>query len=197
MSSTTALILAAGASRRLGRPKQLVDWHGVPLLQAVVAEVSAWPVEAVAVVLGAHEEEILDAVDFGEAMIVVNPEWQEGIASSLRVGLDAVGRDSQVGRAFLVLGDQPHIPPDVPVGLLEGMDWSDKPAIIPKYRFQRGNPVLVDRRLWSRLMSLEGDAGAARLFQAHPEWVHEIRFDHPAPRDIDTPEDLADLLGGR
>jgi molybdenum cofactor cytidylyltransferase len=197
MSSTTALILAAGASRRLGRPKQLVDWHGVPLLQAVVTETSAWPVGAVAVVLGAHEEEILEAVDFGEAMVVVNPEWEEGIASSLRVGLDAIGRDSQVARAFLVLGDQPHIPPAVPVGLLEAMEWSDKPVMIPKYRFQRGNPVLVDRQLWSRLMSLEGDAGAARLFQAHPEWVHEIRFDHPAPRDLDTPDDLADLLGGR
>jgi molybdenum cofactor cytidylyltransferase len=197
MSSTTALVLAAGASRRFGRPKQLVDWHGIPLLQAVLAEVSSWPVEAVAVVLGAHEEEILEAVDFGDAMIVLNPEWEEGIASSLRVGLDAIGRDSQVARAFLVLGDQPHIHPDVPAGLLEGMERSDKMAMVPKYRFQRGNPVLVDRRLWSRLMSLEGDAGAARLFQAHPEWVHEIRFDHPAPRDIDTPEDLDDLLGGR
>jgi CTP:molybdopterin cytidylyltransferase MocA len=77
------------------------------------------------------------------------------------------------------------------------MDESGRPAAIPKYRFQRSNPVLVDRFLWPRLMSLEGDAGAARLLQAHPEWVHEVRFDLPAPRDIDTQEDLDDLLGGR
>ncbi|MCJ7724797.1 MAG: nucleotidyltransferase family protein [Acidimicrobiia bacterium] len=197
MTSTTALILAAGASRRFGRPKQLVDWHGRPLLEAVVAEVGSWPVDAVAVVLGAHEEEILDAVDFGEAMVIVNPEWEEGIASSLRSGLDAVSRDSQVARAFLVLADQPNIPAEVPPGLLDAMDWSAKPAVVPKYRYQRGNPVLVDRFLWTRLMSLDGDAGASRLFQAHPEWVHEVRFDYPAPRDIDTLEDLEDLLGGR
>jgi len=197
MTSTTALILAAGASRRFGRPKQLIDWRDRPLLQWVIETVHTWPVDSVAVVLGAHEEEILEVVDFGEALVVVNPEWEEGIASSLRVGLDAAGRDLHSERAFLVLGDQPHIPPEVPGGLIEGMELSGRPAVIPKYRYQRSNPVLVDRFLWTRLMSLEGDAGASRLLQAHPEWVHEVRFDHPAPSDIDTPEDLTDLLSGR
>lgn len=197
MSPTIALVLAAGASRRLGRPKQLIDWRGAPLLQRVVDAVAAWPVDGVAVVLGAYEEEILAAVVFGEALVVLNPEWEEGIASSLRVGLDAVARDGRAERVFVVLGDQPGIPPEVPEGLLEGMERSGKPAVIPKYRYQRGNPVLVSRFLWPRLMSLEGDAGAARLLQAHPEWVHEVRFDHPLPRDVDTPQDLGDLLGGR
>ena len=197
MTSTTALILAAGASRRLGRPKQLVEWRGAPLLQQVVNAVAGWPVDGVAVVLGAHEEEILASVVFGDALVVVNPEWEEGIASSLRVGLDAIARDGRAERVFVVLGDQPSIPPEVPEGLLEGMERSGKPAVVPKYRYQRGNPVLVSRFLWPRLMSLEGDAGAARLLQAHPEWVHEVRFDHPLPRDVDTPDDLGDLLAGR
>ena len=65
MTPTTALILAAGGSRRLGRPKQLVDWRGAPLLQRIVDMVGEWPVDGAAVVLGAHEEEILAAVDFG------------------------------------------------------------------------------------------------------------------------------------
>lgn len=195
MTSTTALILAAGASRRFGSPKQLLDWHGKPLLQSVVDEVADWPVNGICVVLGAHEDEILDAVNFGEALVVLNPEWEEGIASSLRVGLDAIGR-AQVERAFVVLGDQPGIPDEVPAGLIDGMDISGKPAAVPKYRYQRANPVLVDRSLWARLMSLEGDAGAAKLLQAHPEWIHEVRFDQPTPRDIDTLEDLTDLLGG-
>ena len=197
MTPTTALILAAGASRRLGRPKQLVDWRGTPMLQRVIDAVAAWPVDGIALVLGAHEEEILAAIDPGDALVIVNPEWEEGIASSLRAGLDAVARQGGIERAFIVLGDQPSIPPEVPAGLLEGMDDSGKPAVVPKYRYQRGNPVLIDRFLWPRLMSLEGDAGAARLLQAHPEWVHEVRFDHPPPRDVDTPEDLGDLLGGR
>lgn len=196
MTSTTALILAAGGSHRLGHPKQLVDWHGTPLLQWIVDAVARWPVDGVGVVLGAYEEEILDVVDFGEAMVIVNPEWEEGIASSLRVGLDALGRDSQAERALIVLADQPAIPDEVPQGLIDAMDLSGKPAVVPKYRYQRSNPVLIDRSLWARLMSLAGDAGAAKLLQAHPEWVHEVRFDHPAPRDIDTPEDLNDLLTG-
>ena len=70
---------------------------------------------------------------------------------------------------------------------------SGRPAVIPVYRYQRGNPVLVARTLWARLMSLEGDAGAGALLQAHPSWVHEVRVDHPAPPDIDTPADFQDL----
>ena len=197
MTPTTALILAAGASRRLGRPKHLVDWRGTPMLQRVIDAVAAWPVDGIALVLGAHEEEILAAIDPGDALVIINPEWEEGIASSLRAGLDAVARQGGIERAFIVLGDQPSIPPEVPAGLLEGMDDSGKPAVVPKYRYQRGNPVLIDRFLWPRLMSLEGDAGAARQEQAHPEWIHEVRVDHPPPRDVDTPEDLGDLLGGR
>ena len=196
MTPTYALILAAGGSRRLGRPKQLVEWKGRPLLEWVIQSVAEWPVDGAAVVLGASEQEILEAVDFGEAMVVINPEWEEGIASSLRVGLDALARETAAERAFVVLADQPAIPAEIPAGLIEGMDRSDRPAAIPKYRYQRSNPVLVDRFLWPRLMSLEGDAGAARLLQAHPEWVHEVRFDRAPPRDIDTPDDLADLLGG-
>jgi molybdenum cofactor cytidylyltransferase len=85
----------------------------------------------------------------------------------------------------------------VPAALAAAMDASGKPAAVPKYRYQRANPVLVDRYLWPRLMSLEGDSGASRLLQAHPEWVEEVRLDHPIPRDIDTPGDVSDLRTGR
>jgi len=197
MTPTSALVLAAGGSSRLGQPKQLLEWKGKPLLAHVVDAVRTWPVESVAVVLGAFEAEILDAVDLEDLLVVVNLEWEEGIASSLRVGLDALSRETRSERAFIVLGDQPRIPAEVPAGLAAAMDASGKPAAVPKYRYQRANPVLVDRFLWSRLMSLEGDAGAARLLQAHPEWVEEVRFDHPVPRDIDTPGDAADLQSGR
>jgi molybdenum cofactor cytidylyltransferase len=197
MSSTIVLVLAAGASRRLGQPKQLVDWRGRPLLEEVVEAVRSWPVDGVAVVLGAHADTILESVDFGDSLVAVNPEWEEGIASSLRVGLDAISRDPRSERAFVAMGDQPRIPAEVPPALIEGMEVSGRPAVVPKYRYQRSNPVLVARSLWPRLMSLEGDAGASRLLLSHPHWVHEIRFDHPAPRDVDTPDDVADLLAGR
>jgi molybdenum cofactor cytidylyltransferase len=195
--TSAALVLAAGGSRRLGRPKQLVQMRGRPLLETVVAEVSLWPVSRVAVVLGHRAEEILDAVDFGGATVLINPDWEEGIAASLRVGLDHLSREPRLERVFVALGDQPHIPPEVPGLLLEAIERAGLPAAVPKYRFQAGNPVLLDRGLWPRLMSLEGDAGASRLLRTHPEWVEEVWFDHLPPRDVDTAADVADLTGER
>lgn len=188
-----ALVLAAGGSRRFGRPKQLADWGGRPLLERVVAAVASWPVARVVVVLGAHADQIIEQVDFGAAAVIINPEWDAGLASSLRVGFDLLSRDASLDWAFVALGDQPAIPPDVPRALLAEAAEADRPAIVPVYRYQRGNPVLMGRPLWSRVMNLEGDAGAAGLLAAHPGWVHEVRVDHAPPADIDLPGDLEDL----
>ena len=188
-----ALVLAAGGSSRLGSPKQLVPWRGRPLLEGVVAAVAAWPVEHVAVVLGSGSEDIMDRVDLGDAVVVENPDWEEGIASSIRVGLDYLTRAPKFDRAFIALGDQPNIPQEVPDVLLEAMEISGRPAVVPKYRYERSNPALIHRSLWPRLMSLEGDAGASRLLQAHPEWVEEVWVDHLPPKDIDTRHDVAEL----
>jgi CTP:molybdopterin cytidylyltransferase MocA len=195
--SVVALVLAAGGSRRLGTPKQLVPWKGRPLLERVVAEVAAWPVHDLCVVLGAHVQEIVEAVDFGAATVLENPDWGEGIAASLRVGLDYIGRDARADTVVVALGDQPRIPGDVPVELLAALERSGRPAAVPKYRFQVGNPVALRRTLWPRLMALEGDAGASRLLRAHPDWVEEVWFDHLPPRDVDTPGDAADLARER
>ena len=65
--------------------------------------------------------------------------------------------------------------------------------MVPVYRYQRGNPVLVARPLWARLMSLQGDTGAASLLQAHPAWVHEVRCDYAIPADLDVPTDIQNL----
>lgn len=193
--TTASIVLAAGESRRLGRPKQLILFRGRPLLQIVVEAVATWPAEITVVVLGAHAEEILDAVDFGDAIVALNDDWEEGIASSVRVGFDILGRDSTIARSFVALGDQPEIPADVPGGLLEAADWTDRPAIVPVYRYERSNPVLFDRRIWPRLMALEGDHGASAFLKSHPELVEEVRFDHMPPRDVDTEEDASDLGG--
>jgi len=186
-------VLAAGGSRRLGRPKQLLAWSGRPLLEQVVAVVCRWPAAPVVVVLGAHAEEILDRADLGEASVVINPEWEEGIAASLRVGFDWLAREGSAEWAFVALGDQPRVPEEVPSALLAAAEEFGRPAVVPVYRYQRGNPVLVGRRLWARMMSLQGDAGAAALLRAHPPWVHEVRFDHPMPADLDFPADIQDF----
>ena len=191
--SVAALILAAGGSSRLGRPKQLEKWGDTTLLGHVVDAVRDYPVDEVWVVLGAHIDTILATVNLTDCGIIENPEWQEGIASSLRVGLDALNQMSRAESALIVIGDQPDIDPGVVAEVLETFSRSPAPVVIPKYRYTWGNPVMVDRSLWPRLMSLEGDEGAQRLFHAHPEWVEEVWTDQLPARDVDTESDLAEL----
>ena len=191
--STAAIVLAAGSSARLGRPKQLEPWGESNLLSHVVSQVSELGVEETWVVLGHEMERILDESDLGDAGVVENPEWEEGIASSLRVGLDALTRLSRCDTALIVIGDQPDVSAEVVAELLVSHSKSGKPVSVPKYRYSWGNPVLVDRSLWPRVMSLEGDDGAKRLWQSHREWVNEVWFSDAPPKDVDTESDVADL----
>lgn len=188
-----ALVLAAGGSSRLGTPKQLLPWGDTTLLGHVLETVRALPFDEMFVVIGANGDEILDTVDLGGAIVIENPEWEEGMASSLRVGLDAVLRLSRADAVIIFLGDQPDVSEEVVNGLLEARRSTKRQAIVPKYRYMWGNPVVVERALWPRLMSLEGDEGAKRLLQAHPEWVHEVWFEQRPPRDIDTRADFDEL----
>ena len=190
---TAAILLAAGGSRRMGSSKQLADWGGRPLLQHVVEDVASWPVDLVVVVLGNDAEEILERVDFGAATIAINPEWEEGMASSLRVGLDVLMNDSTMERAIIALGDQPRVSLDIVATLLESHRRSRAMATVPKYRYTWGNPVVIAKALWPRVMSLTGDVGARKLLQAHPEWVDEVWFEELPPRDVDTVADLEEL----
>jgi len=191
--SIAAVVLAAGGSRRLGRTKQLESWGSSNLLGHVMSRTFEFPVDEVWVVLGHDTDRILAETDLGDATVVENLEWEEGIASSLRVGLDALTRLSRCDRALIVIGDQPDVPVDTVVELIESHSRAGKPVTLPKYRYNWGNPVLVDRMLWPRLMSLEGDEGAKRLWQAHPEWLNEVWLSETSPRDVDTEADVRDL----
>jgi molybdenum cofactor cytidylyltransferase len=191
--SIAALILAAGSSSRLGSPKQLLPWGEGPLLQHVVGQIRSFGLEEIWVVIGHETDAILEQVDFGGASVVVNDEYTEGIASSMRVGLDTLTRESRADKVLIAMGDQPELRPDVVAELLQIAKREKRPAIVPKYRYTWANPVIIDRSLWARLMSLEGDAGAQRLLQAHPEWVREVWFEHLPPRDVDTEQDVGEL----
>lgn len=193
--SAVALILAAGESKRFGEPKQLAEWQGGPLLEYVVGQVLEWPtVGSVYVVLGANADRIMERVNFSAVTIIENFEWSEGVASSLRAGLDTLIGDRTADRVLIALGDQPTVSPYVIPMLLDAARRSRRPVVIPRYRFVRGHPVLVDRSLWARLVAaLEGDQGARNLFLSHPEWVEEVLVVEAPPRDIDTREDLEDL----
>lgn len=188
-----ALILAAGGSRRLGRPKQLEPWGATTLLGRVLDEAEAFPVDETWVVVGADLDRVINEIGPRPVGIIQNPDWESGLASSLRVGLDALTQLSKVEGALVFLADQPGVRPDVVTALIEKHRRTAALAVVPKYRYAQGNPVLLDRALWPRLMSLEGDEGAQRLLKAHAEWVQEVWVDSLPPRDVDTQSDVEEL----
>lgn len=191
---SAGVVLAAGGSRRLGRPKQLLDLGGRPLLEVVLSEICASRLDEVVVVLGADAERITLAVDMGRARTVINPGWADGMSSSLRVGL--LSLDPYIDRAVILLGDQPAVSAEQLNTLLDLQARSGLPAAALSFDCLLHPPVVLERRLWDELMNLEGDVGCRALIRARPELVAAL----PAPAalrhpvDIDTEDDYHRLL---
>ncbi len=187
MTRSAGVVLAAGSSRRMGRPKQLLDFGGRPLLEMVVGQANDSQLHEVYVVLGAKADEIQARVDFGRAHVVVNPDHESGMASSLRAGLSALEDD--VEAAMVILGDQPDGAGRID-RLLELERESGLPAAALSFGGLLHPPVLLRRELWGDLMALEGDVGCRAIIRARPELVAKLDVDglkHPV--DVDTPED--------
>ena len=195
--SAAGVVLAAGASRRMGRAKQLLPVGGRPLLEGVVASASASRLDEVLVVLGARADEILAAVDLGRARVVRNPDHAVGMSTSLRVGMAALG--PEVDRAVVILGDQPAISAELLNRLLDMQEESGLPAAALSFGGLLHPPVVLRRELWGDLESLEGDVGCRALIRARPELVAALpaEGDLRHPVDVDTPEDYERLVGAR
>jgi len=197
--SSTGLVLAAGSSRRMGSPKQLLMVRGKPLLELVVGQVNASNLDEVVVVLGAAAEEIQSRVDLGRARVLVNPEHSAGMSSSLKAGVASLGPD--VDRVVVILGDQPNVDATLLNRLLLLQESSGLPAAALDFNGLLHPPVVLKRELWADLMSLEGDVGCRAVIRARPELVAKlpVETDLTHPIDIDTPEDYSSLspLGER
>lgn len=166
------------------------------MLEHVVEEARTWPIEELVVVLGADAEEIVAMCSFGEATVVIDPEWEEGAAASLRVGLDVLTRRGPDGPALIADAATPGIHPEDVAALIAGHDPAQAPVSVTVYRYAPGAPYVVEPELWPRLMGREGKALIETLWKAHPEWVAEVRVDRLAPRPITTPSQLEELRPG-
>jgi molybdenum cofactor cytidylyltransferase len=194
--SSAGVVLAAGASRRMGQAKQLLAVAGRPLLEGVVASACASRLEEVLVVLGARADEILAAVDLGRARALRNPDYAAGMSTSLRAGMAALG--PEVDRAVVILGDQPAISAELLDELLDLQERSGLPAAALSFGGLLHPPVVLRRELWGDLSSLEGDVGCRAVIRTRPELVAAlpVEGDLRHPVDVDTPEDYARLVGG-
>ena len=180
------LVLAAGGARRFGSPKQLAELDGVPLLQHAVDAMLAVPaLDRVVVVLGAAAAHVAKAVRFASAEAVVCEGWAEGMAASLRAGVEALG---DADWAVVTLGDQPGITPEAIEAVL-AETGPDVEAVRAVYGGQPGHPVALSRALLARVGGLHGDVGARDLLAGAA--VRSVEALHLArPEDVDTPDQL-------
>jgi molybdenum cofactor cytidylyltransferase len=186
-----AIILAAGASTRMGSPKQLLELDGAPLLfRAVEAALAAdaWPV---VVVLGAHADRIRPALAKVPVLIAENAAWAEGMASSVRAGIATLRQFSRALDAALVaLCDQPAFSADIIRQLVAAQCRSGRSIVAAHYSGRHAAPALFLREHFSALAELTGEEGARALLNAQPERIASV--DLPAlALDLDTPEDYA------
>ncbi|MCU0758194.1 MAG: nucleotidyltransferase family protein [Steroidobacteraceae bacterium] len=186
-STLHALILAAGASRRFGSPKQLVRIDGRPMLHAVVSRAVEVAGHSVSVVLGAHAAELTPLLSHSPASIVINRDWEAGMASSIRAGLARL--PGTADGVLILLVDQPSVTAE-DLRRLAGA-WRRQPDYIAaaQYGSTTGAPAIFPRWCLRELAELRGDRGAAALLQRHADRLVRVPI-AAAALDVDTPEDL-------
>jgi molybdenum cofactor cytidylyltransferase len=193
----SGIVLAAGASARMGRPKPLVPLAGGPLLQHVLDSAARSGLAELVLVLGPHADAIRAALVPPRRLplrIALVSGEAAAASASLAAGLRAADPRAEV--AVVLLGDQPGVDAALIDRLLRDFAAGGAPALRPVWRDARGgrvpgHPVLLARALWPAALALRGDAGARQLFAAHPEWLLEVPVAGEPPGDVDTPEDLA------
>jgi molybdenum cofactor cytidylyltransferase len=192
MKNTGIILLAAGGSSRLGRPKQLLPYGDKTLVQHVVDTALAASPKQLVMVTGAHREL---APENDSLHIEYNADWQEGIASSIRSGLNAILKiEPGLGAVIFIVCDQPYISTTLLKELAEAHAVTGKEIVASAYADTVGIPALFGKSFFTALQQLKGDEGAKRIIMQNPESVAVVGF----PRgniDIDTAGDYAALQG--
>lgn len=193
MVSVGAVILAAGASTRMGTPKQLLQFQGRNFLERTVDAVRASVCQPVVVVLGAYAEKIRPCIDHLPVMVVENPQWNEGMGASIRVGVTAINAASEkVEAVVLALCDQPFVSCDIINQLVEAYYTTDRGIVASEYAGTLGVPALFSRRFFPELLNLKAAAGAKQVLNKYSDEVFPLSF--AGAVDIDTPEEYEQLL---
>ena len=192
MPAVTGIILAAGGSTRLGRPKQLIPFQGQTLLRRTVNTAREAGCDRVLVVVGANADLMRTELSGQRVEIVHNPQWERGIGSSIRLGAaSALAKDGSAD-LFILLCDQPGVSAATLERLRSTIKREGKEVAAASYGGTLGPPVLVTGSMKSKLLSIPDEQGAKSIWIDHPQAV--IAIDCPeAEMDVDTADDLKAL----
>jgi len=186
------LVLAAGGSSRLGRPKQLLPYGSATLLDHVLQTARACRFDQLLCVIGGGVSDVLGAVDFEGVQVVENVSYGSGCSSSIAAALQAVDARSDV--LVLMLGDQPGVTSSTVETLVAGRGGAQLAACA--YSDGRGHPLAFSREVFGDLASLHGDKAVWKLLDRNADAVVDVTISGPVPRDIDTWEDYEAVLLG-
>ena len=188
------VILAAGASTRMGTPKQLLRYQERSLLRHTIEVAIASVCRPIVVVLGANAQLIKPDISQLSIQIVENLQWTKGMSSSIQVGIQELKTFyPEVEAVIVTLCDQPFISTEIINRLALAYHSTNQPIIACEYAETLGVPALFSDRLFSELMTLTGGEGAKQVIKKHSQEVFSIFFPEGAT-DIDTPKEYADLL---
>lgn len=188
---TAAIVLAAGLSRRMGRPKLLLELEGRPIIRHAVERVFSSGILQVLVVTGPEHEDLARALHGLPVRFVVNETPEAGQGSSVSAGVRALPAGTTA--VLIALGDQPGVPAEVIPALLDALKLAGKTVAAPRYADGLGNPVLFAASVLPELLALSGDRGARAVVERDPSRLAVVEIASPMPRDIDTPEDYERL----
>jgi molybdenum cofactor cytidylyltransferase len=190
---TGIIILAAGSGSRFGQPKQNLIFQNQTLLQRAIATATSSTCRPIVVVTGAHADQIGSSIENPEIKMVFNAQWEEGMASSIRMGIETMKDYTDVDSALIMLCDQPLVTASLIVEMLEKQQKSGKSIVGCSYNNTIGVPMLFDQTVFDELLSLMGHEGAKKILQNHPNNIATIPFGGGS-LDIDTPEDYERLI---
>jgi molybdenum cofactor cytidylyltransferase len=184
----SAVLLAAGESKRMGKLKQLMPLGKSTILEQAIDNLLSSAVNEVIVVVGHKAEEITKAISAKPVKIMLNPNYGEGMSTSIIAGLILV--DPRAQAVMLALGDQPLVDSQTINCLIDEFHKSDKGIAVPTYKGKRGHPVIFAIKYKPELLELKGDIGAREIIKRHPQDVLEVAVDSEGViSDIDTRDD--------
>lgn len=192
---TALIILAAGESSRLGFPKQTLLYKGKTLLEIAIEAGLKSKCTSVKVVLGANAQAIESGIKSYPVEIIQNTGWAEGMASSIRIAVEAIQQDQQIDSAIIMLCDQPFVTHKILDSLIHKQQESGKSIVASSYEDMFGVPVLFKRSLFPELLKLQGQEGAKMILRQYPDDIASIPFEKGCI-DIDTIADYEQLIKG-